>query len=311
MSDPWYYAKDGKPTGPFSLKEIGVLLSQSTDYPLVWRSGFPGWVRAEDVKDLAPYLVRPPPLVSAGKDRFATSTPRRFNSWLLGFLLVAGVWAISGYVFYRDVTIITIVLAAGSILALIATAWRRQFRFFAGCLLGVGLGIFAKEIVVNERLDFDKATALGFSSASDMREAARLNLTPQQLATRHAAEAARVAAEQKHLAEQEAAINACRNDWSKCADNGEIVNKYSDWSMVQVRCKIAADNQARYGDPQWPSGYFGTYLRGNDYVKTGVAVAIEPDARFQNGFGAMVHSEVICKYDLRAKKVVDVSIAPK
>jgi hypothetical protein len=177
--------------------------------------------------------------------------------------------------------------------------------------LGVGIGILTKEIIVNERLDFDKAVALGFSSASDMREAARLNLTPQQLAKSHAEEAARVAAAQKLRAEQEAAINACRNDWAKCADNGEIVNKYSHWSMVQVDCKIAATNQAKYGDPQWPSLYFDTYLRGEDYVKTGIAIAIERDARFQNGFGAMVHSEVICKYDLRAKKVIDVSIAPR
>jgi len=38
------------------------------------------------------------------------------------------------------------------------------------------------------------------------------------------------------------------------------------------------------------------------------AVAIEPDAQFQNGFGAMAHSRVTCTYDLRAGKVIDVAI---
>jgi hypothetical protein len=187
---------------------------------------------------------------------------------------------------------------------------KKRFKFLAGSVLGIAIGIVAELGIVSQRLDYDKAVSLGFLSAADMREAASLNLTPEQLAKRHAEETARIAADEKLRAEQEAAIKACRNDWSKCADNGEVVNKYSDWSMVQVKCQMAATKEARYGDPQWPGLSFGTYLRGNDYVKTGIAVAIEPDARFQNGFGAMVHSEVICKYNLWTQSIISVDIAP-
>jgi hypothetical protein len=38
---------------------------------------------------------------------------------------------------------------------------------------------------------------------------------------------------------------------------------------------------------------------------------IERDAQFQNGFGAMVHSQVICKYDMKEKTVLDVTISER
>ena len=53
---------------------------------------------------------------------------------------------------------------------------------------------------------------------------------------------------------------------------------------------------------------FGTFLKGNDYVKTGRVVVIEPDARFQNGFGAMARSRVECTYDLNTDKVLRVQL---
>ena len=102
----------------------------------------------------------------------------------------------------------------------------------------------------------------------------------------------------------------CRSDWSKCADNEQLVNNYSDWSKVQVECKMEAEHEAEYGSPSWPWLAFGNFLKGKDYVSTGVATAIEPDAQFQNGFGAMVHSTVTCEYDLRTQKVTNISIVP-
>jgi hypothetical protein len=105
------------------------------------------------------------------------------------------------------------------------------------------------------------------------------------------------------------ANNPCQSDWSKCTDNADVVNHYSDWISVQAACKIAATHQAKYGSPTWPWGSFGSFFEGNSYVTSGIAVAVEPDAQFSNGFGAMVHSKVICTYDLRAKKVISASIS--
>lgn len=101
----------------------------------------------------------------------------------------------------------------------------------------------------------------------------------------------------------------CKSDWSKCADNSEMANSNGwYWSRAQVKCKHAADEHARYGTPKWPWLYFSTFKPGTDYVTSGIALLIEPDAQFQNGFGAMVHSKVICKYDLKSERVLDMAI---
>ena len=44
------------------------------------------------------------------------------------------------------------------------------------------------------------------------------------------------------------------------------------------------------------------------YVAKGVARLQEGDAKFQNGFGAMVRSRVTCVYDLAKKQVINVTI---
>jgi hypothetical protein len=103
-------------------------------------------------------------------------------------------------------------------------------------------------------------------------------------------------------------LTACSSDWTKCTDNEDLVNHYSDWYGVRSACERAAEQDARFGTPKWPFYDFGTFHKGNDYVRTGLAVSIEPDAQFQNAFGAMVHSRVTCSYDLRAARVVDISV---
>ena len=103
----------------------------------------------------------------------------------------------------------------------------------------------------------------------------------------------------------------CRYDWTKCADNEQLVNHYSDWSHVQVECKHTANDRAKYGNPDWPWAAFGSFYKGNNYITSGIAVAVEPDAQFSNGFGAMVHSRVTCTYDLRAKRVTDVMVSAR
>jgi ssDNA-binding Zn-finger/Zn-ribbon topoisomerase 1 len=103
----------------------------------------------------------------------------------------------------------------------------------------------------------------------------------------------------------------CRSDWTKCADNEQLVNRYSDWSHVKVECKQAANDRAKYGNPDWPWLPFGSFYKGNNYITSGVVVAVEPDAQFSNGFGGMVHSRVTCTYDLRAKRVTNVDVSSR
>jgi len=103
---------------------------------------------------------------------------------------------------------------------------------------------------------------------------------------------------------------SCATEWSLCATNADMANQYRDWTMAQVLCKSAATGQARYGSPSFPWLSFSSFLKGTTY-KSGIATLIEPDAQFPNGFGAMVHSQVSCQYDLVAKRVLNVTIEPR
>jgi len=112
--------------------------------------------------------------------------------------------------------------------------------------------------------------------------------------------------------DKQPASPSCKSDWTKCADNAEIANHYSQWFDAQFACKQAAIKQARYGTPVFPSLYFfSQFYPGTGYVTTGTATLVEPDAQFQNGFGAMVHSRVTCTYDLRTERVITVDISAK
>jgi hypothetical protein len=108
-----------------------------------------------------------------------------------------------------------------------------------------------------------------------------------------------------------AKATGCQLDWTKCSDNEDVVNNYGKWSEVEVDCKMQAEKQARYGTPVWPWLAFGSFYKGTNYVSSGIAVVIEPDAQFQNGFGAMVHSQVECTYDLGARRAISVDISPR
>ena len=107
---------------------------------------------------------------------------------------------------------------------------------------------------------------------------------------------------------KESSKPACKSDWHLCADNEDLVNNYSGIISAKVDCKFEAAKLARYGDPKFPFSSFGRFYIGKDYMTTGVMILLEKDAQFQNGFGAMVHSTVTCKYDLARKQVLDVNV---
>jgi hypothetical protein len=101
---------------------------------------------------------------------------------------------------------------------------------------------------------------------------------------------------------------SCNSDWRQCVDNADLMNNFGDISRGSLSCEYAAKKLAKYGSPSFPFFSFSRFRRGDDYVRAGLATLIEPEAMFQNGYGAMVHSVVTCKYDLNSQKVVDVSV---
>ena len=78
------------------------------------------------------------------------------------------------------------------------------------------------------------------------------------------------------------------------------------WARVQAECKLAVDERAQYGAPEWPWLAFSSFLKEPDYVKTGKAIAIEPDAKIKSVSDTSMRVRAICNYDLRAGRVEDV-----
>jgi hypothetical protein len=113
-----------------------------------------------------------------------------------------------------------------------------------------------------------------------------------------------------HAGERTEVHSTCNSDWHLCADNSDLVNHWSGISGAQVSCKYEGEKLAKYCSPKWPWLSFGTFFKGDAYLKNGVAILVENDAQFSNAFGAMVHSTVTCRYDLKQKKVLEASVAP-
>jgi hypothetical protein len=64
MSEFWYYAEGNETRGPIAFDQLIKLLSQlpTPRGVLVWREGFDNWKAAENVREIAEKLIRPPPL---------------------------------------------------------------------------------------------------------------------------------------------------------------------------------------------------------------------------------------------------------
>lgn len=99
----------------------------------------------------------------------------------------------------------------------------------------------------------------------------------------------------------------CAADWTQCADNMDVAKHYKEMSHLRFECKWETEKKIKYGEAKWPWGYaFGSLFIGDSAPKTGIITLIEPDVRIQNKYGAMVHTEVECTYDLKEKKVTSV-----
>jgi hypothetical protein len=316
MSDAWYYAEGDRKIGPITLAELGSILSRvgGAEKTLVWRNGFTTWIAAADVRELEAFLATPPPLPQTHTvEEELPEQPSFFlrNSWLFIAVAIVAVWAAASFYMYAYMWIIQLIMVA----LLLATAaflvWKKRYYWSSAVVIGTVAGLALSQPIVQMQFNEETAVAAGFNSAADMREATTLRLTPTQLAERRAQDAKWAAEEAERKKQAELAEAACRNDWSKCSNNGDVVNKYKDWFSVQYDCKDAANRQARFGTPEWSSYFFSSYYPGDDYLKTGIATLVEKDALFQNGFGAKVHSQAICKYNLRSRSVISVVIIPR
>jgi hypothetical protein len=99
----------------------------------------------------------------------------------------------------------------------------------------------------------------------------------------------------------------CMTDWTQCTDNMDVANHYKEMSHIRFECKWESNKKVKYGEAKWPWGYsFGSLFVGDSAPKTGLITLVEPDVQMQNKYGAMVHTEVECTYNLKDKKVLSV-----
>jgi hypothetical protein len=116
-----------------------------------------------------------------------------------------------------------------------------------------------------------------------------------------------VAAQAKARDVAENQQNSCQNDWTKCNDNTEIVDRYNRTAHMQNMCKKASEAQANY-DTEWPWVFFQAAIPGTTGPIYGEIEMIERGAKFQNGFGALQKVRILCQYDLRSERVTKLEV---
>jgi hypothetical protein len=103
----------------------------------------------------------------------------------------------------------------------------------------------------------------------------------------------------------------CEADWTKCADNAQLMNTPAIADDLRNKCREAADSQANYRAPLWPSNAFQSFPSGRDYIDSGIIRATETHAQFEDRTGRVVTPSITCRYDLLTKTVLAVDFAQK
>lgn len=128
----------------------------------------------------------------------------------------------------------------------------------------------------------------------------------QELTARNKKLARELGVEEAEIDSFIAQSKLCRNDWQACASNMMFFQFYAKVPELRYACEAAVKESAQWGEPTIPSYSFMTYVSGDSYSKSGVAVLIEPKVGFSNGFGAIVNRQVRCEIDLNQSKVLSV-----
>src|SRR6266446_4274421 len=74
----------------------------------------------------------------------------------------------------------------------------------------------------------------------------------------------------------------CREQWTVCTDNADLLNHYGKIFHIQNACRDNANDLAKFGTPEWPNAHwllppFGTSYKGDEAVKTGRLQLLEDD----------------------------------
>ena len=102
----------------------------------------------------------------------------------------------------------------------------------------------------------------------------------------------------------------CARDWSKCADNRQLVENYWQWPIIVSECQAEAERfiapKGTAVSPAQPVETFTNYAIGNDYPKTGIAIAKTPLFRYRDTSGRTRFAWLECRYDLGNRRVIGI-----
>jgi hypothetical protein len=100
----------------------------------------------------------------------------------------------------------------------------------------------------------------------------------------------------------------CTRDWSKCADNRQLVENYWQWPIIVSECQAEAERfiapKGTAVSPSQPVETFTNYAIGNDYPKT--AIAKTPLFRYRDASGQTRFAWLECRYDLGIRHVIGI-----
>jgi hypothetical protein len=115
-----------------------------------------------------------------------------------------------------------------------------------------------------------------------------------------------------NIQEREKAHPTCETDYTKCADNKDLVEHHlsKEHNYMGIECTAAGKRAAKYGTPDFPFFAFSIYRGGRSFIDSGAAILIEYNAQYKNGFGASEHVIATCFYDLKNDQA-SVTITPK
>lgn len=99
----------------------------------------------------------------------------------------------------------------------------------------------------------------------------------------------------------------CDDDWRKCETVKDLIYT-SAGSAAQVACKHRAEKRARYGEPEWPSLSFDSYMEDETSLKEGRVRLVETYVKFENQYGAKREVGVLCDYDFETERIVNLKI---
>ena len=110
-------------------------------------------------------------------------------------------------------------------------------------------------------------------------------------------------------AEAKAALTkTCKENWRFCEDTTDLMNNWRGNSMARVQCQTSAEEEALYGEPDFPWLSFGKFFINENFLEQNEVTLIEDGARYSNGFGAMKKVKIVCRYNLEQEEVLYVLV---